>query len=99
MPPERGSCWRRTDNDARKQLLIGVGAKPRIGGTHQVRIRPPAIYPAVLREQKIGLSGRKSRWCNSNDPEFVTEAADIVGLYMMPPQQRNYRRMANACVR
>ena len=37
-----------------------------------------------LRTQKIDLSGRKS-WCESNDPEFVTKAADIVGLYMMPP--------------
>jgi transposase len=37
-----------------------------------------------LRAQKIDLSGRKS-WCESNDPEFVSKAADIVGLYMMPP--------------
>jgi|ERR1700722_12714025 len=37
-----------------------------------------------LRAQKIDLSGRKS-WCESNDPEFITKAADIVGLYMMPP--------------
>ena len=37
-----------------------------------------------LRAQKIDLSGRKS-WCQSNDPEFVSKAADIVGLYMMPP--------------
>jgi transposase len=37
-----------------------------------------------LRTQKIGLSGRKP-WRESADPEFVTKAADIVGLYMMPP--------------
>jgi len=37
-----------------------------------------------LRARKIDLSGRKS-WCESNDPEFVSKAADIVGLYMMPP--------------
>ena len=37
-----------------------------------------------LRAQKIDLSGRKS-WCQSTDPEFVAKAADIVGLYMMPP--------------
>jgi len=35
-----------------------------------------------LRAQKI--SGRKS-WCESNDPEFASKAADIVGHYMMPP--------------
>jgi transposase len=37
-----------------------------------------------LRAQKIDLSGRKS-WCVSNDPDFVAKAADIVGLYMAPP--------------
>ena len=37
-----------------------------------------------LRAQKIDLSGRKS-WCESTDPEFVPKAADIVGLYMGPP--------------
>ena len=38
-----------------------------------------------LREHKIDLSGRKS-WCESDDPEFVPKAADIVGLYMAPPE-------------
>jgi transposase len=37
-----------------------------------------------LRRQKIDLSGRKS-WCQSTDPEFVPKAAEIVGLYMHPP--------------
>jgi transposase len=37
-----------------------------------------------LRAQKIDLSGRKS-WCESTDPEFVPKAADIIGLYMSPP--------------
>ena len=38
-----------------------------------------------LRAHKIDLSGRKS-WCESNDPEFVAKAADVVGLYMAPPE-------------
>ena len=37
-----------------------------------------------LRAQKIDLSRRKS-WCESNDPEFAAKAAEIVGLYMAPP--------------
>ena len=37
-----------------------------------------------LRKQKIDLGGRKS-WCESNDPEFAAKAADVVGLYMAPP--------------
>jgi transposase len=39
-----------------------------------------------LREQQIDLAGRKS-WCESNDPEFATKAADVVGLYMAPPEK------------
>jgi transposase len=38
-----------------------------------------------LRAQKIDLSGRKS-WCVSDDPDFVPKAAEIVGLYMAPPE-------------
>src|SRR6266478_3958444 len=39
----------------------------------------------LLRAQKIDLAGRKS-WCESNDPAFVAKAADVVGLYMAPPE-------------
>jgi transposase len=38
-----------------------------------------------LRVQKIDLSGSKS-WCESDDPEFVAKAADVVGLYLAPPE-------------
>ena len=37
-----------------------------------------------LRAQRIDLAGRKS-WCLSDDPEFVAKAAEIVGLYLAPP--------------
>jgi transposase len=37
-----------------------------------------------LRAQRIDLAGRKS-WCLSIDPEFAAKAADIVGLYLDPP--------------
>src|SRR5580765_5501582 len=40
----------------------------------------------VLRAQQIDLSGRKS-WCESDDPEFTAKAADVVGLYMAPPDK------------
>jgi len=39
----------------------------------------------VLRTQKIDLKTRKS-WCESNDPEFAAKAAEVVGLYMAPPE-------------
>jgi transposase len=38
-----------------------------------------------LRKQKIDLSGRKS-WCESKDPEFAAKAAEVVGLYLAPPE-------------
>ena len=39
-----------------------------------------------LREHNIDLVARKS-WCESNDPEFVAKAADVVGLCVDPPCQ------------
>jgi transposase len=40
----------------------------------------------ILREQQIDLDGRKS-WCESDDPAFAAKAADVVGLYMAPPEK------------
>src|SRR5579875_568043 len=51
----------------------------RLGDVHEQRIW------RVLRKHKIDLAGRKS-WCESEDPEFVAKAADVVGLYMAPPE-------------
>jgi len=39
----------------------------------------------VLRRHGICLQRRRS-WCVSTDPEFARKAADIVGLYLDPPQ-------------
>jgi transposase len=38
-----------------------------------------------LRQQRLDLDGKKS-WCESDDAEFTAKAADIVGLYMAPPE-------------
>jgi len=38
----------------------------------------------VLRRHGIHLTRRHS-WCISTDPEFAAKAADIVGLYLSPP--------------
>lgn len=38
-----------------------------------------------LRASRIDLSGRKS-WCQSTDPDFAAKAAEIVGLYLDPPE-------------
>jgi transposase len=39
----------------------------------------------VLRKEGICLSRQRS-WCVSTDPAFAAKAADIVGLYLNPPE-------------
>jgi transposase len=39
----------------------------------------------VLRRHEISLARRRS-WCISTDPGFAQKAADIVGLYLQPPE-------------
>ena len=39
----------------------------------------------ILRKYKIQLQRRRS-WCVSTDPEFGPKAADVVGLYLNPPE-------------
>lgn len=38
-----------------------------------------------LHAQGIDLDGRKS-WCESDDAEFAAKAAEVVGLYLAPPE-------------
>ncbi len=39
----------------------------------------------ILRRHQIQLQRRRS-WCLSTDPEFGPKAADVVGLYLNPPE-------------
>jgi transposase len=39
----------------------------------------------VLRRHEISLARRRS-WCISTDPAFAQKAADVVGLYLQPPE-------------
>jgi transposase len=39
----------------------------------------------VLRKRDISLERRRS-WCISTDPAFAQKAADVVGLYLNPPE-------------
>jgi transposase len=39
----------------------------------------------ILRQHGISLA-RRRRWCVSTDPQFAAKAADIVGLYLDPPE-------------
>jgi transposase len=46
---------------------------------------PPHYVWEVLRNRGIQLQRRRS-WCISTDPEFAQKAADVVGLYLDPPE-------------
>lgn len=39
----------------------------------------------ILRKRRISLQKERS-WCVSTDPQFVRKAADVVGLYLNPPE-------------
>ena len=45
---------------------------------------PDAVW-RVLRQEGICLQRRRS-WCVSTDPQFAAKAADIIGLYLNPPE-------------
>lgn len=45
---------------------------------------PDAVW-RVLRKEGICLQRQRS-WCVSNDPEFAVKAADVIGLYLNPPE-------------
>jgi len=47
-------------------------------------VSPDQVW-RVLRQHGIQLQRRRS-WCVSTDPEFAAKAADIVGLYLAPPE-------------
>ena len=40
----------------------------------------------VLRKEGIQLRRHRS-WCVSTDPEFAAKSADVIGLYLSPPQK------------
>ena len=51
----------------------------------RLKSSPDAVW-RVLRKEAIFLS-RHRTWCVSTDPEFAAKSADIIGLYLAPPQK------------
>jgi len=88
----RSGAKRRYDDTTRQRILAKLDQPPPAGyaswngelvakalgnvSAHQVW--------RVLRSQRIQLQRRRS-WCISTDPQFAPKAADIVGLYLHPP--------------
>lgn len=50
---------------------------------HLGTVSPDFVW-RILKKHSIHLQ-RKHSWCISTDPEFASKAADIVGLYLDPP--------------
>jgi len=51
---------------------------------HALKVSEDAVW-RLLRKEGICLSRQRS-WCVSTDPQFAAKAADIIGLYLSPPQ-------------
>ena len=79
-------------NDTRKAILAILEKPPPKGqatwdGTSVASALGISVHKVwrVLRTEGICLQRRRS-WCVSTDPEFASKAADVIGLYMNPPQ-------------
>jgi hypothetical protein len=90
--PRPGPKPKYTDETARRVLAVLERPPPagyarwmggliaaELGDVHEQQVW------RVLRENKVDISGQKS-WCESDDPEFTAKAADVVGLYLAPPE-------------
>ena len=93
MDAARGGKPKRYGPDHERRILATLDQPPPAGyrrwdGTlltkHLPDISKDQVW-RVLRRHKISLARRRS-WCISTDPAFAQKAADIVGLYLQPPE-------------
>ena len=88
----RPGARRRYDESTEKRILAMLDQEPPSAySTWTAELLAEAIGGVskhhvwrVLRRHDIHLQRRRS-WCISTDPEFAPKAADIVGLYLDPP--------------
>jgi transposase len=85
---------RRYDAEAEQRILEKLDEPPPEGYSlwnGRLLARELADIPAdqvwrILRRNGIQLQRRRS-WCISTDPEFAAKAAEVVGLYLAPPEK------------
>jgi transposase len=90
---ERSGKPRRYDHDSERRILAQLDQPPPKGYATWTGTLVAAALPdisddevwRVLRKHGISLQRRRS-WCISTDPEFASKAADVVGLYLSPPE-------------
>lgn len=88
----RSGAKRRYDQTTRRRILAKLDDPPPPGhATWSGELVAKALRDVsahqvwrVLRAQRIHLRRRRS-WCINTDPQFAAKAADIVGLYLHPP--------------
>jgi transposase len=76
----------------RAQLLAALETPPPAGHARwdgkllagALRVSADRVW-RLLRQLGISLKRRRS-WCVSTDPQFAEKAADVVGLYLAPPE-------------
>ncbi len=79
-------------DDLRNAILKKLGETPPDGLARwdgrvlarELNTSPHAVW-RILKKEGIQLARMRS-WCVSTDPEFTQKAADIVGLYLNPPE-------------
>jgi transposase len=80
------------DKDFRNRILQTLELPPPKGQAcwdgpaiaRHLQVSDDAVW-RVFRKEGICLARQRS-WCVSTDPEFAPKAADIIGLYLAPPQ-------------
>jgi transposase len=90
---ERSGKPRRYDRNSERRILAHLDQLPPKGHATWTGGLLAAALPEVsddevwrvLRKHGISLQRRRS-WCISTDPEFAAKAADVVGLYLSPPE-------------
>ena len=83
---------RKYDESFRNKILLLLDKEPPDGFAKwdavllakEMNCKPEPIWE-VLKKEGIQLK-RKRSWCVSTDPEFTVKSADIVGLYINPPE-------------
>jgi transposase len=89
----RPGATRRYDEQTARRILELLDQPPpsghatwtgRLVGRALGDVSPHQVW-RVLRRYRIHLQRRRS-WCLSTDPQFAAKAADVVGLYLEPPE-------------
>ena len=74
---------------ARIVLLAAAGRSTR-SIAKEVGVQPRIVSLWRHRYAELGLEGLQDKPRESNDPHFAAKAADVVGLYVAPPEAGGY---------